>query len=150
MEELDIAEVASRSKVTPSALRFYERRGLVKSAGRNGLRRTFHPDVIDRLVLIRCAQQAGFTLNQIATFLAATPDDDWLRKSLNEQASRLDEEITALVGMRDSLRHAATCTHAPLVDCPEFKTRLRPPTRDQDSQVTGASQTRRGRLQTND
>ena len=41
---LDIAEVAVRSGLAPSALRFYEKRGLIAPAGRNGLRRTYRPD----------------------------------------------------------------------------------------------------------
>lgn len=124
--ELDIAEVAARSGLTASALRFYERRGLIASRGRNGLRRTFAPDVVDRLGLIRCAQEAGFTLAQIARFLVATPGDDELRERMGQRAEELDKEITRLIRMRDSLRHAATCTHSPLVECPDFKERLLP------------------------
>ncbi|GAA4169211.1 MerR family transcriptional regulator [Gryllotalpicola koreensis] len=121
---LDIADVAERAGVTASALRFYERRGLIASSGRNGLRRTFDPDVLGRLTLIRCAQDAGFTLEQIGRFIAATPQDEELRHQLGGRAGELDEEIARLTRMRDSLRHARTCTHSPLVECPEFKSRL--------------------------
>ncbi|MEV8515075.1 MerR family transcriptional regulator [Dactylosporangium sp. NPDC051484] len=124
--ELDIAKVAELAGVTASALRFYERRGLIASRGRNGLRRTFAPEVIDRLILIRCAQEAGFTLAQIARFLVATPGDDELRERMGQRAQELDEEIARLMRMRDSLRHASTCTHSPLVECPDFKSRLLP------------------------
>jgi MerR family redox-sensitive transcriptional activator SoxR len=122
--ELDIAEVAEQTGLTASALRFYERRGLIESSGRNGLRRTFRPEVLDRITLIGCAQAAGFTLAQIARFLVATPGDDELRARMAEKARDLDRDIDRLIRMRDSLRHAATCTHAPLVECPEFKFRL--------------------------
>lgn len=122
--ELDIAEVAERTELTPSALRFYERRGLIASAGRNGLRRTFAPEVIERIVLIRCAQEAGFTLAQIGWFLVATPGDEELREQMRQRAEELEEEIARLIRMSDSLRHAATCEHSPLVECPEFKQRL--------------------------
>lgn len=124
MELLDIAEVADRSGLAPSALRFYERRGLIHSAGRNGLRRTFEPEVLDRLTLIDCARGAGFTLAQIQRFLTATPDDTELRAHLAVKATQLDHDIARLTRMRDSLRHAATCTHQPLVECPQFKTTL--------------------------
>lgn len=118
---IDIGEVARLSNLTPSALRFYERRGLVSPAGRNGQRRAYTPDVLERLNLIACARQAGFTLAEIARFLVANPSDDVLRERLAARARELSGDISRLQRMRDSLLHAATCTHAPLVDCPHFK-----------------------------
>ncbi|MEU0156603.1 MerR family transcriptional regulator [Micromonospora fulviviridis] len=123
--ELDIAEVAERTGMTASGLRFYERRGLIRSSGRNGLRRTFSPEVIDRIALISCAQAAGFTLAQIARFLVVGPDDAELRERMAEKARELDQAIARLQRMRDSLRHASTCNHTPLIECPEFKSRIR-------------------------
>jgi MerR family redox-sensitive transcriptional activator SoxR len=122
--ELDIAEVAERTGMTASALRFYERRGLIRSSGRNGLRRTFSPDVIDGITFIGCAQAAGFTLAQIARFLVATPDDAELRERMAQRARELDQDIARLTRMRASLRHASACTHTPLIECPEFKSRI--------------------------
>ncbi|MFI1913358.1 MerR family transcriptional regulator [Nocardia sp. NPDC020380] len=72
---LDIADVAARSQLAPSALRFYEKRGLISPAGRNGLRRTYEASVLDRLALIACARDSGFTIAEIARFLIARPDD---------------------------------------------------------------------------
>jgi DNA-binding transcriptional MerR regulator len=118
---LDIAEVAARSGLAPSALRFYEKRGLVEPAGRNGLRRTYEPGTLDRLALIACARGAGFTIAEIARFLVAKPTDTELRARMAVKARELDEDIARLTRMRDSLRHAATCEHDPLVECPDFK-----------------------------
>ncbi len=118
---LDIADVATKSGLAPSALRFYEKRGLLASAGRNGLRRTYEPEVLDRLALISCARGAGFTLAEIARFLVATPGDAELRARMAEKARALDDDIAQLVRMRNSLRHASTCQHEPLVACPDFK-----------------------------
>jgi DNA-binding transcriptional MerR regulator len=123
-DELDIGLVAELTGVSASALRFYERRGLIASTGRNGLRRTFAPEVVDTLRLIACAQAAGFSLAQIARFLVATPHDADLKARMAERADELDDEIERLTRMRDSLRHAATCTHVPLVECPDFKQRI--------------------------
>jgi len=124
--ELDIGVVAERTGLSASALRFYERRGLIASSGRNGLRRTFAPEVVDTLRLIACAQAAGFSLAQIGRFLVATPQDSELKTRMAERADELDHEIERLTRMRDSLRHATTCTHVPLVECPDFKQRLLP------------------------
>ena len=118
---LDIAEVARRSGLAPSALRFYEKRGLIASAGRNGLRRTYRPEVLERLALIACARGAGFTIAEIARFLLATPSDTELRTRMAGKAQELEEDIARLTRMRDSLRHASTCMHQPLVECPNFK-----------------------------
>jgi DNA-binding transcriptional MerR regulator len=121
---LDIAEVARRSGLRPSALRYYERQGLIESSGRNGLRRSYLPDIIPRLTLIACARSVGFTLDQIGRFLVAKPDDTRLKARLAERANALDDEIERLTRMRDSLKHAAVCHHSPLVECPHFKLRI--------------------------
>ncbi|MFE7743312.1 MerR family transcriptional regulator [Nocardia sp. NPDC057455] len=123
---LDIAEVGERTGLAPSALRFYEKRGLITATGRNGLRRTYHPDILGRLALIACARGAGFSLAEIARFLRASPTDAELRTRMAEKARQLDEDIARLIRMRDSLRHASTCTHDPLVECPDFKSTFEP------------------------
>ncbi len=123
---MDIADVAQRSGLTPSALRYYERRRLIRSSGRHGLRRLFEPEVLGRLTLINCARSAGFTLAQIGRFLVATPDDVELRKQLARRASELDAQIEQLTRMRNSLSHAAICRHKPLVACPRFKSYIDP------------------------
>src|SRR5689334_697115 len=118
---LDIAEVAQRSRLAPSALRFYEKRGLIAPAGRNGLRRTYHPDVLERLALITCARSAGFSVAELGRFLQARPSDTDFRTGMTAKAEALDEQIGRLTRLRASLRHAAVCEHEPLVDCPDFK-----------------------------
>ncbi|MEE6258145.1 MerR family transcriptional regulator [Plantactinospora sonchi] len=128
---LDIAEVAERAGVTPSALRFYERRALISPAGRRGLRRTYRADVLERLTFIACAQNAGFTIAEIARFLVSTPDDSQIRTRMAEKARELEENIQRLNRMRASLEHASTCMHELLVECPAFRAALaRPRTGD--------------------
>lgn len=123
---LDIAEVAEKTGLAPSALRFYEKKGLLESSGRNGLRRTYAPEVLARLELINCARRAGFSIAEISRFLVATPGDTALRAKMAEKVQELDEDITRLQRMRESLDHASTCTHEPLVECPDFKRKLAP------------------------
>ncbi|RSN51258.1 MerR family transcriptional regulator, partial [Amycolatopsis sp. WAC 04182] len=55
---IDIGEVARRTGLAASALRFYERKGLIEAEGRNGLRRVYLPETLDRLALITCARDA--------------------------------------------------------------------------------------------
>ncbi|WP_336209106.1 MerR family transcriptional regulator [Nonomuraea sp. LPB2021202275-12-8] len=122
---LDIAEVSQRSGLAPSALRFYERKGLITADGRNGLRRAYRAETLDRLALISCARDAGFTLAEIAGFLRARPSDTELRERMAAKEREVGERVDQLTRLRDSLRHAAVCEHDPLVECPEFKQAVR-------------------------
>jgi hypothetical protein len=60
---VDITEVARRSGIPTSTLRFYEEKGLIASIGRRGLRRVFNPGVLERLALIAVGRAAGFSLD---------------------------------------------------------------------------------------
>ena len=66
---MDIGEVAERSGMRVSTLRYYEEMRLIRSSGRRGLRRQFEADVLERLALISLGQSAGFTLGEIARVL---------------------------------------------------------------------------------
>lgn len=66
MKDLDISQVAKRSGMPASTLRFYEQSGLIASVGRRGLRRLFAPGVLERLALIGLGRAAGFSLEEIA------------------------------------------------------------------------------------
>jgi DNA-binding transcriptional MerR regulator len=118
---LDIGEVSRRSGLAASALRFYERKGLIAAAGRNGLRRSYVPEMLDRLALITCARGAGFTIAELGEFLRAKPSDTLLKQRLAAKEREVDAKLGQLTRLRDSLRHAAGCDHDPLVECPEFK-----------------------------
>ena len=63
---MDISEVARRSGVPASTLRFYEEKGLITSLARRGLRRQFDSGVLERLALIALGRSAGFSLDEIA------------------------------------------------------------------------------------
>ena len=118
---MDIAEVARRSGVSASALRFYEARGLVESTGRHGLRRTFDPEVLDRLAVINLGRAAGFSLEEIAAMLGRRGKPSIDRKALAARADALDDNIRRLVGLRNALRHAAVCPAPSHLECPTFR-----------------------------
>ncbi len=121
MELLDIGEVAALTGLAPSALRFYEQRGLVEPAGRIGLRRAYEPEAVVRLRLIACARRAGFAVSEIARFLTPDQDEAALRDRLAAKAARVGENIANLERMRSALHHAATCEVHPFTDCAEFR-----------------------------
>ena len=118
---MDIAEVARRSGVAASALRFYESRGLIESTGRHGLRRLFGPDVLDRLALISLGRTAGFTLEQIAAMLGPRGAPRIDRGALSTKADEIDATIRRLEGLREALRHAAVCPAPSHMECPTFR-----------------------------
>lgn len=68
---MDISEVAKRSGIPASTLRFYEEKGLIASTGRSGLKRVFPAAVLERLALIQLGAAAGFSLEEIARMFGA-------------------------------------------------------------------------------
>jgi DNA-binding transcriptional MerR regulator len=121
MAELDIVELARRSGLPSSTLRYYEEKGLIASIGRRGLRRVFAANVLDRLALIALGRAAGFSLDEMTGLFApdGTPRID--RQLLIRKADALDETIRQLRVMRDGLRHAAECRAASHMECPTFR-----------------------------
>ena len=122
---MDIAEVAKRSGVPASTLRFYEEKGLIASIGRRGLRRLFDPGVLQRLRLIALGRSAGFSLDDIARMFAADGRPRIDRRMLAAKAEELDTTIRKLIGMRNGLRHAAACPAPSHLECPTFRRLLR-------------------------
>jgi len=118
---MDITEVAQRSGVPASTLRYYEEKGLVASVGRRGLRRLFGPDVLDRLALIALGRAAGFSLDEIGRMFAADGQPQIDRHLLVQKAEDLDRTIRKLSAMRDGLRHAAACSAPSHMECPTFR-----------------------------
>ena len=116
---MDIAKVAKASGLPASTLRYYEEIGLIQSTGRNGLRRLFNPNVIDRLALISLGQNAGLSLDEIGGMFTAQ-GAEINRGLLSSKADELDKQIKSLTSMRDGLRHAAACTAPNHFECPKF------------------------------
>lgn len=121
MRALDISEVAQRSGVPASTLRFYEQKGLINSSGRRGLRRLFDPGVLERLALIALGSAAGFSLDEIARMFAPDGRPRIDRHMLAAKAKELDATIRKLSAMRDGLRHAAACPAPSHMECPTFR-----------------------------
>jgi len=122
---MDIAEVAKRSGVPASALRYYEEKGLIASVGREGLRRRFAPAVLNRLALIALGQAAGFSLDEIREMLARDGPLRIDRRMLASKADEIDRTIRRLQAMSDGLRHAAVCPAPSHAECPTFQRLLK-------------------------
>lgn len=113
-EFLSIGEVADRTGVSVSALRFYEAEGMVTPSRSPGGQRRFARDVLRRVAFIRVAQRVGLTLDEIRGALATLPEQrtptaaDWSRLS-RAWKSRLEERIRLLESVRDDLSSCIGC-----------------------------------------
>ncbi len=121
MRNLDIAEVAKRSGVPASTLRFYEEKRLIRSIGRRGLYRLFDHRVLERLALIALGRSAGFSLDEIARMFAPDGRPKLDRHMLGAKAEELGRTIRKLSAMRNGLQHAAMCPAPSHLECPTFR-----------------------------
>lgn len=119
---LTVSDVAHRSGFAPSALRFYEREGLIHATRTSGNQRRYERNVLRRLAFIRAAQNVGLSLDEIAAALATLPDGrtptraDWSRLS-HSWKHRLDDQIAALQRLRDGLDSCIGCGCLSLKRC---------------------------------
>ena len=107
---LSVGQVAERSGVAASALRFYERQGLIGSDRTAGNQRRYHGDVLCRVAMIRACQHVGLSIADIRIALAELPEghipgpEDWdrlsqrLQRELHERIDDLNQALRALIG----------------------------------------------------
>jgi MerR family redox-sensitive transcriptional activator SoxR len=119
---LTIGELSARSGVAPSALRFYEQQGLIRSTRTGGNQRRYERSELRRVSFIRIAQQVGVSLDRISHALAALPDNRTPTKADWEKLSRqwrrdLDERIVMLERLRDKLTGCIGCGCLSLQAC---------------------------------
>ena len=111
---LTVAEVSRRSGFASSALRFYEREGLIAATRTTGNQRRYERTVLRRLAFIRAARNVGLSLDEVRAELATLPADraptkaDWRRISRGWRA-RLNEKIAAIEALRDRLDSCIGC-----------------------------------------
>ena len=120
---LTIGKLAAAGGVNASAIRYYERRGLMPEPERISGQRRYGPDAIARLRTIRAAQQAGLSLEEIAQLLAGAQDGK-SAEALRSLAERKLPDIEALVERAETTRLwlelAAGCRCASLDVCHLF------------------------------
>jgi MerR family transcriptional regulator, redox-sensitive transcriptional activator SoxR len=114
VEQLSIGEVAARSGLAASALRFYEDQGLISAGRTTGGARRYPRSVLRRLAVIRAGRNVGLSLPEIREALDTLPGErpptatDWARLSSGWR-DRLDEQIAALEQLRDGLTSCIGC-----------------------------------------
>lgn len=113
MEELSIGEMARRTGVAASALRYYEDAGLLPAPRRAGGRRRYGPDAVRMVQVLRFAQQAGFTLAEIRTLFHGFGAETLLGARWRALAEAKLRELDALIAraerMKDAIRAGMAC-----------------------------------------
>jgi len=111
---LTVGEIARRSGFADSAVRYYEGLGLLPATRTSGGQRRFERSTLRRLAFIRAARNIGLSLDEVSAALASLPASrtptraDWARLSRGWR-SRLDDQIEALVALRDGLDSCIGC-----------------------------------------
>ena len=120
-ELLTIGELARRAGVTTSALRYYEEVGLLPQPARVSGQRRYPGSAARRVGAILLYSDAGFTLAEQKTLLAApaSGSGEWERLARRKLAE-LDEQIARAVAARDAIRHGLRCPHEEITHCPNF------------------------------
>jgi MerR family redox-sensitive transcriptional activator SoxR len=119
---LTVSEVSRRSGFAASALRFYEKEGLIAATRTAGGQRRYTRSVLRRLAFIRAASNVGLTLDEVRTELDKLPSGrtptkaDWARISAHWRR-RLDEQVAALEALRDRLDSCIGCGCLSLKQC---------------------------------
>jgi MerR family redox-sensitive transcriptional activator SoxR len=122
VELLTIGDLAARSGVATSALRYYERLGLIRSTRTGGNQRRYERAELRRVAFIRVAAQVGVPLDEIREALQSLPESrtptkaDWAKLSAAWRG-RLDEQIAVLERLRDRLTSCIGCGCLSLQRC---------------------------------
>lgn len=122
METLPIGDFAARSGVAPSALRFYEKEGLIRSTRTTGNQRRYLRSELRRVAFIKIAQQVGVSLDEIREALDALPENrtptkaDWARLSARWRR-KLEDRIALMERLRDQLTGCIGCGCLSLQRC---------------------------------
>jgi MerR family transcriptional regulator, redox-sensitive transcriptional activator SoxR len=120
--ELTIGELSTRSGISASALRFYERQGLIESRRTEGNQRRYPAVTLRRVALIQAGKSAGIPLQRIRAALGTLPAGkqpakrDWERLSRSWR-NELDERIATLQAIRGRLTTCIGCGCLSLKTC---------------------------------
>lgn len=123
---LGIGELGRQTGLATSALRYYERVGLLAPDGRMNGRRYYGSVSAEQIALIRLCQDAGFSLAEIRTFVTAGSrrDPSWTRL-MEAKLVELKASIAQAKRAKSLIEHALACPHRELSMCPNFRAALK-------------------------
>lgn len=125
MQQLSIGDVAQQAGLNPSAIRYYERVGLLPEPARVNGRRRYDAGILKRLAIVRMAQEAGFTIEEIGTlvggFPEATPPGDRWRELARRKLPEVDALISRMLVVRQVLEESLQCDCLTLDACADHR-----------------------------
>jgi DNA-binding transcriptional MerR regulator len=123
---LTIGELARRTGVATSALRYYEELGLLRPGTRVSGRRRYPPESVGVVGAILFLRDVGFTLEEIGRLMAVRSKSPgaW-RELAGRKLAELDERIAEAQTARVAVEHALACAHEDVVACPNFQAVVR-------------------------
>ncbi len=125
-EMITIGELAWRTGTAPSALRYYEELGLLRSATRVSGHRRYTAGAVGVVGAILFLRDVGFTLDEIRQLMAARSRSPRSWHDLaHRKLSELDQRIAQARAARVTIEHALACPHEDIVACPNFQEVLR-------------------------
>jgi DNA-binding transcriptional MerR regulator len=114
---LSISEVGEATGLQGSALRYYEKAGLIRPAARVGGRRHYDPSVLQRLAAIALLQDAGFTIAEVGQLLGSGTSRDRWRSMAVRKLGEIDAHVERVAAARELLISALRCDCSGLDTC---------------------------------
>jgi DNA-binding transcriptional MerR regulator len=120
-EQLTIGELASRTGVATSALRYWEELGLLPAPARVSGQRRYPPSAVGMVGLILLLRDVGFTLREVKAFIASrSPAGDGWRELYRRKLTELDQRIARARTARTAIAHGLACPHEDIFECANF------------------------------
>lgn len=113
---LAIGDLAERTGVAVTALRYYDELGLVRPSTRVGGKRRYDDDAVQQVAIVVFLREVGFSLDEIARLVAG---DSW-RPLAEAKLAELDEQAASIEAARTAIRHALRCPAKEPAACPRF------------------------------
>jgi DNA-binding transcriptional MerR regulator len=120
-EQLTIGELASRTGVATSAVRYWEVLGLLPAPARVSGQRRYSPSAVGQVGVILALRNVGFTLSEVKAFIASrSPAGDGWRDLYQRKLTELDQRIAQAQVARAAVAHGLACPHKDIFECPNF------------------------------
>ena len=114
---LSITEVGEATGLRSSALRYYEKAGLIRPSGRSGGRRHYEPAVLQRLAVVALLQEVGFTIGEFSELVNRRGKRQRWRSLAEDKLGEIDSHLERVAAARELLTAAVDCGCSSLEDC---------------------------------